>query len=231
MKKFALILLPIVFLTMSLKTEASGGFSYQIDFNSRYIFRGMDLLSKNNPVIQPSITYTFGESGFALNAWGSFALTERERTKYLDEIDLTLTYAIKTPGTYSLVIGFINYGFWFSQAHKIKDKNTQEFFVEAGLPVVLFSPKLTAYLELTGGHAIPFNKAVSLNLNATLGYNAGQWLPEGAGTGFSDLTLGASLPFKTGKIIISPFVNYTFVFLEELNKGGDEFWFGISLIF
>lgn len=241
MKRAALILFLFFFLVVNLMSEDnSGGFSYQIDLTSRFIFRGMDLLSNNNPAIQPSITYTFGESGFTLNLWGSFALSERERCKYLDEIDLTLAYAFKTSGKYSLVVGFINYGFWFSQKHKLKDKTTQEFFVEAGLPGVLFSPTLTAYydvnlgdglyLELIGKHKVALFKNTSLDLSATLGYNAGQWLPEGAETGFSDLTIGAALPLKTGKITLSPFINYTFVFLDELNCG-NEFWFGVSLIF
>lgn len=243
MKRFALTLVLFVFLAVNLKSEdSSGGFSYQLDLTSRFIFRGIDLLSDNNPAIQPSITYVFGDSGFSLNVFGSFALSERYKCKYLDEIDLTLAYAFKTPETYSLVVGFTNYGFWFSQAQKLKDKTTQEFFVEAGLPGVLFSPKLTAYydvnlgdglyLELTGSHEIALNKNISLNLNTTLGYNAGQWIPEGAKTGFSDLTIGAAVPFRAGKITLSPFVNYTFVFLDAIDlELENEFWFGISMIF
>jgi hypothetical protein len=36
--------------------------------------------------------------------------------------------------------------------------------------------------------------------------------------------------FIAGKITLSPFINYTFIFLEAINQD-DEFWFGISLIF
>ncbi len=237
MKRISFVLLLFVFLAVHLH---GGGFSYQLDFTSRFIFRGIDILSNNNPAIQPSITYTFGKSGFSLNAWGSFALSERERCKYLDEIDLTLSYVFKTPGKYSLEVGFINYGYWFSPAHKLKDMTTQEFFVKVGLPNVLFSPTLSAYydinqgdglyLQLSGIHTVALNKNINIDLSAKLGYNAGQWIPAGAKTGFSDLTIGAAVPFKTGKITLSPFINYTFVFLDAINQD-DEFWFGVSVIF
>lgn len=237
MKRYSLVLLFFVFLVVNLH---GSGFSYQVDFTSRFIFRGIDILGNNNPALQPSITYTFGESGLSLNVWGSFALSERERCKYLDEIDLTLTYAFKTPEKYLLEVGFINYGYWFSKAHKFKDMTTQEFFVKAGLPTLLFSPALTAYydinqgdglyLQLSGMHTLVLNKGINLDLSAKLGYNAGWCIPEGAKTGFSDLTIGAAVPFNVGKITLSPFINYTFVFLDAINQD-DEFWFGVSLIF
>jgi uncharacterized protein (TIGR02001 family) len=217
-----------------------GSFSYQLDFTSRYIFRGIDVFSNNNPAIQPSITYNFGDSGFSLNAWGSFALSERSRCKYYDEIDLTLTYAFKTPEKYLLEVGLINYGCWFSRLLRFKEMNTQEFFINAGLPKVLFSPALTAYYDinlgdglyllLSGIHTVALPKNINLDLSAKLGYNAGQWIPKGEKTGFNDLTLGAAVPFNVGKITLTPFVNYTFVFLDAINQD-NEFWFGISLEF
>jgi hypothetical protein len=48
--------------------------------------------------------------------------------------------------------------------------------------------------------------------------------------GFSDLTFGATLPIKLGRLTVVPLVNYTFVFLREVNLH-DEFWFGLSLIY
>jgi hypothetical protein len=118
--------------------------------------------------------------------------------------------------------------------------STQEFFVKAGLPKVLFSPVLSAYYDinqgdglyllLSGVHTVALNKKINLDLSAKLGYNAGQWIPAGAKTGFSDLTIGAAAPFKAAKITLSPFINYTFIFLDAINQD-DEFWFGVSLIF
>jgi hypothetical protein len=238
MKKKRLVLfILIVFLSLPLIGKT---FNFQVDVTSRFIWRGFDLLADNNSALQPSLTYDFGDSGFSLNVWASFALTDRDVYKYADEIDLTLTYALKTSETLSLVLGFTNYGWWFARDFEFEDNTTQEFFAELGFPKVPLSPKLTAfydinlgdglYVKLTGGHSLPIGGGLSLDLAATLGYNAGMFLPEWADTGFSDLTIGAALPIKLGSLTLSPFVNYTFVFLDAVNED-NELWFGASLIF
>ncbi|NIM13364.1 MAG: hypothetical protein GTO45_14720 [Candidatus Aminicenantes bacterium] len=239
MKRKHLILFALLaFLSLHLVGK---NFSIQLDVTSRFIWRGFDLLPNNNPAFQPSLTYDFGSTGFSLNLWASFALSDRGIYKYADEIDLTLTYTFKTPENVSLVLGFTNYGYWFAENFKFKENTSQEFFVEVGFPRVPFSPSVTAfydinlfdglYVQLKGEKPVSIGDKISLNLSAALGYNAGLYLPEGADTGFSDLTIGASIPFKIGKTtLLSPFVNYTFVFLDAVNDD-NELWFGVSLIF
>lgn len=236
-KKQLFLFVLIVFLSLPLIGKA---FSFQVDITSRFIWRGFDLLPDNNSALQPSLTFDLGDSGFSLNVFASFALTDRDIYKYWDEIDLTLTYALKTQETLSLVLGFTNYGYWFARNFEFKNNTTQEFFVELGFPKVPLSPTLTAfydinlgdglYVQLTGGHTLSLGGGLNLDLAATLGYNAGMFLPEWADTGFSDLTIGASLPLKLGGLTLSPFVNYTFVFLDAVNDD-NELWFGASLIF
>lgn len=215
-------------------------FSVQLDVTSRFIWRGFDLLPDNNSAIQPSITYDFGDTGFSLNVFASFALADRDVFKYWDEIDLTLTYALKTPESFSLVLGFTNYGYWFARNFEFNDNTTQEFFVEAGFPELPFAPTLTAfydinlgdglYVQLAAGHPLSLAGGLTIEMVAILGYNAGMYLPEWADTGFSDLTIGAALPLKLGSATLSPFVNYTFVFLDAVNDD-NELWFGASLTF
>lgn len=236
-KKQLVVFVLIVFLSLPLVGKA---LSFQVDVTSRYIWRGFDLLPDNNSALQPSLTYDLGDSGFSLNIWASFALTDRDVYKYADEIDVTLTYALQTRESLSLVLGFTNYGWWFAEDFKFEDHTTQEFFVELGFPKVPLSPTLTAfydinlgdglYVQVAGGHTLPLGGGLNLDLSAALGYNAGMFLPEGADTGFSDLTIGASVPFKIGGLTLSPFVNYTFVFLDAVNDD-NELWFGASLIF
>jgi uncharacterized protein (TIGR02001 family) len=223
----------------------AGNLSYQFDLTSRYIFRGIDILYNNKPAFQPSVTYNFDNSGFSLNAWGSFCLSDRSTYKYCDEIDLTLTYTFKTPKEYLLAVGFTNYGFFFAKHFTFKDSTAQEIFVKAGLPKVLFSPVFSLfyasdmgndnlsdglYMQISGTHTIKLDKKLNIDLSARLGYNAGQWIPKEAKTGFSDLTVGAALPIKMGKVTISPFVNVALVFLESINPD-NEIWFGCSIIF
>ena len=240
MKKMRLILfVAMVFLSLPLVGKA---FNFQVDVTSRFIWRGFDLLPDNNSALQPSLAYDFGDSGFSLNVFASIALTNPDDA-YKDfkrEIDLTLTYALKTSENFSLVLGFTNYGWWFAEDFTFKDHTTQEFFVELGFPKVLFGPKITAfydinlydglYVKLSGGHSISIGGELALDLSAALGYNGGFNPIEGADTGFSDLTIGASLPIKLGGLTLSPFVNYTFVFLDAVNED-NELWFGASLIF
>jgi uncharacterized protein (TIGR02001 family) len=224
-------------LAMMAVAPAAAQFSFQVDTMSRYIWRGFDLFAPDNPAFQPSATYTFGESGFSANVWTSFALGDRRIYKYDDEIDLTLTYAFKLPEDYALSVGLIHYGWYFDRDFTFKRSTTQEFFVTAGLPKVILEPSVSVYYDVTLGtglyaclkigHSLPLGETLGLNLNACLGYNSRQWIDA---SGWSDLTLGATLPIKVGALKIAPLVNYTFVFLKEINPE-NEFWFGLSLIY
>jgi len=213
----------------------SAQLTFQADTMSKYIWRGFDLYADNNPAFQPSVTYTFGESGFSLNLWTSFALGERSIYKYDDEIDLTLAYDFQISENFDLSVGFIHYGWYFDKNFSLKNSTSQEFFVSAGLPGMIFEPSLTIYYDaalgsglyalLKGGHTISLSETVDLNLSAGLGYNNRQFIDN---SGLSDFTLSASLPIKFGSWTLAPQINYTFVFLESVNAE-NEFWFGLSI--
>ena len=214
----------------------SAQFEFQADVMSKYIWRGFDLYDDNNPALQPSVTYSFGESGFSITAWASFALGERSVYKDYDEIDLTLNYDFQLSDQVGMSVGFIQYGYYFGGKDICKENTTQEFYVSAGLPETFLAPTLTAYYDVNLGsglyvlleasHSVPLSENVGLDLSAELGYNGKQFIDE---SGLSDLTIGASLPITLGNWTIAPQVNYTFVFLDSVNED-NEFWFGISII-
>lgn len=214
----------------------SDGFSYQVDLNSRYIWRGWDLNPIHKPVIQPSLTYSIGKGGFLLNVWCSISFENKE----LNEIDFTLSYNFKKSENFSLSAGFVNYGWYFADNFSFKDYSTQEFYITAGLPNFILGPELSIYYDINKGDGLyavisvrhPLNIAgkYSADLSASLGYNAGQWLPEGAATGFSDLNLGVAFPLKTGKVTVTPYATYTFVLLDAIGNE-NHFWFGVSIAF
>jgi hypothetical protein len=214
----------------------SAQWSFQADTMSKYIWRGFDLYADDNPAFQPSVTYTFGESGFSLNLWTSFALGERSIYKYDDEFDLTLAYDFQISENFDLSVGFTHYGWYFDRNFSFKNSTSQEFFVSVGLSKAFLEPLLTIFYDvsmgsglyalLEGGHTIALSETVDLNLSAGLGYNYHQFTDE---SGLSDLTLSLSLPVKLGEWKIAPQVNYTFVFLETVNPE-NEFWFGLSII-
>jgi hypothetical protein len=216
---------------------ASGQLSAQADIVSRYIWRGFDLYAPNNAAFQPSLTYSFGESGFSANIWTSFALSDRALYRADDEFDLTLTYTFRTPESLALAVGFTHYGWYSTPGFSFERDTTQEFFVSAGLPGLPLEPSLTVFYDLNlgsglyallkVGRAVPLGGTAELRLSAGLGYNAGQFIE---GSGLSDLSLGASLPFKWGRLTFAPSMNYTFVFLEEVNPD-NELWFGLSVLY
>jgi hypothetical protein len=218
-------------------SPASGQLASQVDVVSRYIWRGFDLFAPNNGAFQPSLTYAFGQSGWSANIWTSFALGDRSQYRADDEIDLTVTYAFKTPESLALAVGFTHYGWYSTPRFSLKRDTTQEFFASAGFPEFPLEPSLTVYYDvnlgsglyalLKAGRTIPLGGAAELRLSAGLGYNAGQFID---GSGLSDLSLGAALPLKWGRLILAPSINFTFVFLKEVNPD-NELWFGLSVIY
>jgi hypothetical protein len=208
--------------------------NYQLNIASSYIWRGFDLNPTQKMVVQPSVDFSFGKSGLALNIWGSFSFVNREA----NEIDLTLSYAFKTSKSVLLMTGLIHYGYYFTENFSFDDNTSHELFITAGLPNTIAHPTLTVfydftngdgfYFQLETGHSIPLTPSVQADFSASLGYNGGQWLAEGVDPGFSDLNIGMALSFEYKDWIITPYANYTFVLLEAL--GNDNyFWFGIRL--
>ena len=64
--------------------SAQGEWDFSSDFNSRYVWRGMDFGA--SPSIQPGITYS--HSGFAIGAWGAYSVNGSQA----QEADLFLSY-------------------------------------------------------------------------------------------------------------------------------------------
>lgn len=230
------LLVLIFFLSCSFFNLAlTAGVEYQVDVASRYIWRGFDLNPDNKPVLQPSVTFSCGDSGFAVNLWSSFSFEAKE----LNEIDVTLSYDFKMPEDFSLSVGFTHYGWYFNEGFKFKNHTTQEFYVAFGLPKVPLAPNLTVYYDfgngdgfyllLGVGHSLPLSETINLDLSASLGYNGKQWIGE---SGLSDLNFNVTIPFKVGKVTISPFFNVTLILLDAVNPDVDnEIWGGVSLVF
>jgi len=231
-KAFRCVLLFIIFVGISLPLAAD--FQYNLNYSSSYIWRGFDLNPTQKMVLQPSVDYSFGKSGLALNLWGSFSFVNRET----NEIDLTLSYTFKAAKNVLLKAGLIHYGYYFAENFSFENNTSHELFISAGLPNTITHPTLTVfydftngdgfYFQLETGHSISITPSIQTELSASLGYNGGQWLAEGVDPGFSDLNIGLAVSIEYKDWNIMPFVNYTFVLLDAL---GNEnfFWFGIGV--
>ena len=229
-----MISLPI--LLSLLPSLLSGDTSYQVDFVSRYIWRGFDLNPDKEPVFQPSLEYEFGESGLSMNLWMSFSFVNKE----LNETDFTLAYTRKLSGQFFLEAGLIHYGWYFVPNFRFEEDTSHEVYVAFEMQEILFNPRIRFFYDFTNGDGIyvlmeseysfePM-RDVETSIHASLGYNGGQWLEEGMDPGISDLNLGISLAYAWHDLRIVPFANYTFVFLDAIGKQ-NHFWFGVSLIF
>jgi hypothetical protein len=136
--------------------------------------------------------------------------------------------------------GFIFYGWYFADDFSFRENTSQEVFVSFGLPKLFFRPQLSFYYDfgngdgfyllLEGRHLHRFSESWGMSLAASLGYNGGQWLADGADHGFSDLNLLLALHYKTGHFEISPFARYTAVLLDAIGTE-NHFYVGISLIY
>ena len=232
-KKALLSLLCVLVFGCIFVSPLEADVNYGLDVSSRYIWRGFDLNPNNKPVLQPSVTFTPGNSGFSVNLWGSYAFENKE----LNELDITVSYDFRSLKQVSLSVGFIHYGWYFTEDFKFGDHTTQELYVTAGLPKVFLNPTLSLYYDINNGdgwyaslgigHGVKLSESMSLDLAAALGYNGGQWIEE---SGFSNLDFKASLPFKLGDVSVSPFLGVTVILMDEVNPGMDnEIFVGVSL--
>jgi hypothetical protein len=218
-----------------LPVHMNAGTEFGLDFNSRYIWRGFDLNPNNKPVLQPSVTFTIGDTGFSVNLWGSFAFGN----KRLHEADITFSYDFSNLKDINLSIGFIHYGWYFSENFEFEDHTSQEVYLTLGLPKVPLTPTLSLYYDMGNGdgfyaslgigHGVKLTESITLDLSASIGYNGGQWIE---GSGFSNLDFGVSIPLKLDNVSISPFFGVVIVLLDEVNPQVDnEIFAGVSLAF
>jgi hypothetical protein len=176
-------------------------FNYQLNISSSYIWRGFDLNPTQKMVLQPSMDFSFGKSGLALNLWGSFSFVNRETNSFENNTshELFITAGLPNMITHPSLTVFYDF------------TNGDGF-----------------YFQLETDHSITITPSIQTELSASLGYNGGQWLAEGVDPGFSDLNIGMAVSLECKDWIITPYANYTFVLLDAL--GNDNFfWFGISV--
>ncbi len=237
MKKISvLILVSLVAFIGSLNLHA--GFSYEVGFVSSFVWRGSDVYNKRS-AFQPSITYTFGDSGISINLWASYVLTNRDEYKEFDELDFTFNYDFQISENVLLSVGMINYGYYYIPHYTCKNGNTQEFYAILGFPRVFLGPSFSVFYDInlgdglyalfSVGHTFKLSGKTNMEISASLGYNRKQWINE---SGISDLILSAAIPFSVGKLSVTPSFNYTHVYLESLYREGDKkdkLWFAVII--
>lgn len=213
----------------------------EVDYASRYIWRGYDLLEDNSPAVQP-MAYVDLALSDSLSVgyffWGNYRLVSANPDfegldNDFDEFDheLYLSYALSD--TVSLEAGYIYY--YYPSTPEGTD--TQEVY--AGVTVGLndyLSTRFKVYYDFDEGEGIyanlaldaeyPVSDTVTATASAALGYMDydSDYFAEGGISELSDLPLSVGFAVDMGHGLSSfTTVNYSITLADELN-GKDEGW-------
>jgi len=205
--------------------------SVETGYVSRYIWRGFDLIPDNYDAIQPSITYTFGETGFWINFFSSFGIKERTNTKFADELDCSIgcdKMMFKRSVTVS--IGLAYYTF----PHLEGKNTTPEIFANFIFLKSQYSPILTVYYDMNMGDGFYILSSISrtieplpLSFGISLGYNNNQYIED---SGISDIIFSSSYELTISQVTLTPTIYYAYIPMDEVNNE-NEFWTSIKITF
>ena len=231
--KLSVALLAAVGLATAASADSPVTVSADLTAASSYVWRGMDILGNPDIPLQPSVTVAHS-SGFSLNAWGSFALKNRDVNKYSDEIDLTLDYSRDINEQIGVSAGAIAY-LLPTTADGAPSANTMELYAGVSANVIL-NPSVTFYYDtkfiddsdaesdsyyiaLGLGHTLP----ITGDLGLDIGVNGGYAKDNGFDAGVS---LSSSLP--VGPVFLTPFVAFTYA-EDDINVDNTEFFGGLTV--
>lgn len=224
----------IFLLAVMLLNSLYAQLEFGAEYNSSYIWRGFDLNPREKPILTPWLAYNLGETGLYLEVCGIFSFQDKE----INEFDFTLSYTYSGFKKIQFTGGIIHYGWYFAEDFQFNKDTSHEIFVQIEMLDLPVSPSFNVYYDFTNGDGLYTEleaelsfqvwKTFGINIYGSLGYNAGQWLPEEADPGFSDLNLKINFPTPLDQLQITPFVQETFVLLEALGRKS-YFLFGLSM--
>ncbi len=238
MKKSPQSVLLVIFLIIIVVNPVMAQIEMGVTTVTDYVWRGSNVLG-GTPAAQPSITYSVGESGLAMNAWVSWALADRdnESTRDLDELDLTLSYD-RQISNLGLSLAYIHYS-WFSVEDWPTTSTTYEVYLGLGMPEARFAPSLTVYYDPTnaggdgmytslgGGYSMHCGGGQTIDASLSVGFMDQSYVTD---AGISDInySLSSSLGECRG-MTLSP--SFTFTFTPENEIDLNYFIFSAGLDF
>jgi len=185
------------------KVKGSAG----LTFNSKYIWRGQNLL--DGPVLQPQGCLSY--AGWTGTVWANYDLDEGDEWTEVDyTLDYTTSLGIVTSSLeiLSASVGYTYYTFPPLRHHPEAGVHDDSHEVYAGLSLDTFlSPSLIAYYDFEQGDGMYYEAAVAhsfslgapvLSLGGSVGYNDGQW---GYESSFSAALLSVGLDVPVTKAL------------------------------
>ena len=153
-------------------------------FNSKYIWRGQNLL--DGPVLQPQGCLTY--AGWTGTVWANYDLDKGDEWTEIDyTLDYTTSLGIVSSSLeiLSASVGYTYYTFPPLRHHPELGVHDDSHEVYAGLSLdALLSPSLIAYYDFGQGDGMYYEAAIAhsfslgapvLSLGGSVGYNDGQW--------------------------------------------------------
>ncbi|MCH7783607.1 hypothetical protein IID62_11140 [candidate division KSB1 bacterium] len=226
----ALIIIILFFTGIPVKAQVS--VSGSVAFVTKYIWRGYNIV--DDPAIQPSLDFGFGESGFSANVWYSAGLSKRDKNGAADELDFTLDYSTSLANGAAISLGFIYYTFPNQDNFDFGDHATPEIYAAFTPGVPYLSPTLTLYYDFNLGDDLYATIGIdhtaeagegSVGASALLAYNNGQF---GANSGFSHVELSVFAAIPAGAFEIAPSLTFFGLFEDTVNPD-NEIYFSLNV--
>jgi len=261
MKKQAILLTIVVLLTVGTLAQAQEGEisgTYELNYSSRYIWRGFDIYEDNHSAFRPlSLDLNLGDTGFGLKVFWSRAVSSGKEN--LEEMDVSLYYdnviyedeAYAT--SYRLAWGYYGYP---DEPRSLRD--FQELLLSLSWPKLCpagFVPSYTIArmwasegdsasnanggwlhilgigYDLTVPELVPEIPEQVVHLSGSLVYNGGVGAGYAANVDhdWSHFLFGASTDFDLGNnLAFSPGLYYQASMDDSVNDS-DETWVSLSL--
>ena len=215
-----------------------------VDFVSRYIWRGFDLSGPkgNRPALQPAVTYSHGPSGVWVNVWGSFISGSHENVDVPNEVDFTVGWDRFINDRFGITAGYTQYT--FPGAATGLDSHSEEIFI--GLltdnnPVNPYASLFIDFGALEGlyflaGVELPVGRQMAvfpMMLDISLGFQSYDVIRDEnlkQKSGVSDINIGLSTTMGNDNVSFSPAIYWTITGFDEVNDD-DEIWIKLGISF
>jgi hypothetical protein len=218
---------------------------------SRYIWRGQDLHRNNDPAHQPSIDISvpqaFNNIGMSFNILGSFPLNNGHEGA--EELDYTISFFNDISEDFNLSFGYT----YFDFPNANSQSDVQESWISVALnefpelpiavSVVLFAgydfkatsngPDEGWYYSWGLNTELSLPKLLFLQEEQTISLEIVNWGNDGVANLKSEslyaTEFSVSTSYSFDAFEVTPSLNYTINYEDEINNGDEEFWSGIQI--
>lgn len=229
-----------------------------VDVTSSYMWNGFNRVKTfgldDGPSVQPGVSVGVRNTGLSFNVGGSFVVNDNSELQ-------EMTYGVKFQKAVSPVVTVgAGYTYYDGRSDVVvvgTDTNNQEVWgnvvlssgagVKPGVAVKYEVPTVDgadAYTVVVGSvdYSLPVRTVsasgvtMGVDVGAGVVYNSGikQGGVDVVNSGVSAVTLGVKVPVSTGRVVVTPAVNYqvtTEDTVKQVNGEDSTFWAGVGVTF